>query len=148
MTTPRRQYQPIREPNVMAPMRDGVRLATDVVRPDAPRRTAITRVCADGICPGRKPGLNPKSTAYIPKYAVAMGQRRRERMTSTWFCNHHLERPMAQQNEHRDRVSKAILTPATTTAPSTRRTKLAKGSSTSRNWPPRTTTSATSAIRC
>ena len=41
MTTPRRQYQPIREPNVMVPMRDGVRLATDVVRPDAPGRFPV-----------------------------------------------------------------------------------------------------------
>ena len=145
MTTPRRQYQPIREPNVMVPMRDGVRLATDVVRPDAPRRTAITRVCADGICPGRKPGLNPKSTAYIPKYAVAMGQRRRERMTSTWFCNHHLERPMTRQNEHRDRVSKAIFDTGYNYGVIHRRTKPETSSSSPRNWPPRTTTAATPA---
>ncbi|PKB68475.1 MAG: hypothetical protein BZY81_01735 [SAR202 cluster bacterium Io17-Chloro-G4] len=30
------EYKVIREPNVMVPMRDGVRLATDVVRPDGP----------------------------------------------------------------------------------------------------------------
>ena len=34
----RRQYGVIREPDVMVPMRDGTRLATDVVRPDAPGR--------------------------------------------------------------------------------------------------------------
>ena len=32
------QYRVIRERNVMVPMRDGVRLATDIYRPDAPGR--------------------------------------------------------------------------------------------------------------
>ncbi len=41
MTAQRREYQVIREPNVMVPMRDGVRLATDVVRPDAPGRFPV-----------------------------------------------------------------------------------------------------------
>ena len=41
MTAQRRQYQVIREPNVMVPMRDGVGLATDVVRPDAPGRFPV-----------------------------------------------------------------------------------------------------------
>ena len=37
----RRQYQVIREPDVMVPMRDGTRLATDIVRPDAPGRFPV-----------------------------------------------------------------------------------------------------------
>ncbi len=41
MTAQRQQYQVIREPNVMVPMRDGVRLATDVVRPDTPGRFPV-----------------------------------------------------------------------------------------------------------
>ena len=41
MTAERQQYQVIREPNVMVPMRDGVRLATDVVRPDTPGRFPV-----------------------------------------------------------------------------------------------------------
>ena len=41
MTAQRRQYPVIREPDVMVPMRDGVRLATDVVRPDAPGRFPV-----------------------------------------------------------------------------------------------------------
>ena len=41
MTVQRKQYQVIREPNVMVPMRDGKRLATDVVRPDAPGRFPV-----------------------------------------------------------------------------------------------------------
>jgi putative CocE/NonD family hydrolase len=41
MTTQRTQYQVIREPDVMIPMRDGTRLATDVVRPDAPGRFPV-----------------------------------------------------------------------------------------------------------
>ena len=34
-------YKVIREPNVMVPMRDGTRLATDVFRPDAPGRFPV-----------------------------------------------------------------------------------------------------------
>ena len=41
MTAQRTQYQVTREPNVMVPMRDGTRLATDVVRPDAPGRFPV-----------------------------------------------------------------------------------------------------------
>ena len=41
MPAPRRQYQVIREPDVMVPMRDGARLATDIVRPDAPGRFPV-----------------------------------------------------------------------------------------------------------
>ena len=41
MTAQRREYQVIREPSVMVPMRDGVHLATDVVRPDAPGRFPV-----------------------------------------------------------------------------------------------------------
>ena len=41
MTAQRRQYEVIREPDVMVPMRDGTRLATDVVRPDAPGRFPV-----------------------------------------------------------------------------------------------------------
>ena len=41
MTAQRPQYQVIREPNIMVPMRDGARLATDVVRPDAPGRFPV-----------------------------------------------------------------------------------------------------------
>ena len=41
MTAQRQQYHVIREPNVMVPMRDGVRLATDVVRPDTPGRFPV-----------------------------------------------------------------------------------------------------------
>ena len=35
------EFKVIREPNVMVPMRDGVRLATDVFRPDAPGRFPV-----------------------------------------------------------------------------------------------------------
>lgn len=74
-----------------------------------PHRTAISQVCANGLCTARKQRLNPNDTAYVPECAVAMGQRRRERTTSAWFCHEPLgERPMTQQNEHRDRVSKAV----------------------------------------
>ena len=41
MAAQRNQYQVVREPNVMVPMRDGTRLATDVVRPDAPGRFPV-----------------------------------------------------------------------------------------------------------
>ncbi len=41
MTAQRREYQVIREPSLMVPMRDGVHLATDVVRPDAPGRFPV-----------------------------------------------------------------------------------------------------------
>ena len=41
MTVQRREYQVIREPSLMVPMRDGVHLATDVVRPDAPGRFPV-----------------------------------------------------------------------------------------------------------
>ena len=41
MTAQRHEYQVIREPSVMVPMRDGVHLATDVVRPDAPGRFPV-----------------------------------------------------------------------------------------------------------
>ena len=34
----REEYRVVREPNVMVPMRDGVRLATDIYRPDVPGR--------------------------------------------------------------------------------------------------------------
>ena len=35
------EYKVIRERNVMVPMRDGVRLATDVYRPDSPGRFPV-----------------------------------------------------------------------------------------------------------
>ena len=35
------EYKVVREPNVMVPMRDGIRLATDVYRPDAPGRFPV-----------------------------------------------------------------------------------------------------------
>ncbi len=39
--TSRREYKVIRERNVMVPMRDGTRLATDIFRPDAPGRFPV-----------------------------------------------------------------------------------------------------------